>query len=450
MKPLSHMQLPNPLSVALLGALACLGLQASAIAAVLPVTSCADDDASGTLRSVAATALAGDEIDMRRLSCSTITLERGQITLLHNVSLRGPADRSLTIVGDGMNRVLNGASIDKPAAYLDIIDLNIAGGRYYTKSIEASGGCIAANGDVTLTNSRVDDCVAGSIHSNARGGAIYAQGTVNLALSTVSGSNAISFGGYQLARGGGIYATALLCTDSTISGNGASAARTGFDQGGGALLAGGDLELFRCAIDSNIAGQGGGVMQLAFQGALPQTTIENSTISGNTATQETGGVAIQCMECVPNSVKLLNSTVAFNVSASVYAAAGVSTSGNVIAQSSIVAKNQNTSSTGARSRNSDVSAGSLKGANNLVMSTDAPHDSNVIATSSDPLLAALADNGGPTRTHELSAMSPALGRGNNASGFATDQRSSGFVRSVGGLTDIGAFQRQSNSAKARR
>jgi hypothetical protein len=63
----------------------------------------------------------------------------------------------------------------------------------------------------------------------------------------------------------------------------------------------------------------------------------------------------------------------------------------------------------------------------------------------DPLLAPLADNGGPTFTHALIAGSPAIDAGNPAApgsgGLAceaTDQR--GVVRPVGSRCDIGAFE----------
>jgi len=54
----------------------------------------------------------------------------------------------------------------------------------------------------------------------------------------------------------------------------------------------------------------------------------------------------------------------------------------------------------------------------------------------DPLLAALADNGGPTDTRALPANSPAVDAG--AGCGATDQR--GVARPAGGACDIGAFE----------
>jgi hypothetical protein len=69
---------------------------------------------------------------------------------------------------------------------------------------------------------------------------------------------------------------------------------------------------------------------------------------------------------------------------------------------------------------------------------------NLVGTAAapiDPLLAPLANNGGPTRTNALLAGSPAINAGFNFSGQVTDQRGGTFARSVG-PTDIGAFEVQ--------
>jgi hypothetical protein len=58
----------------------------------------------------------------------------------------------------------------------------------------------------------------------------------------------------------------------------------------------------------------------------------------------------------------------------------------------------------------------------------------------DPLLGPLADNGGPTQTHALLPGSPAIDRGRNDLGLATDQR--GFGRVAGRAADMGAFEVQ--------
>ena len=63
-----------------------------------------------------------------------------------------------------------------------------------------------------------------------------------------------------------------------------------------------------------------------------------------------------------------------------------------------------------------------------------------ISPDSDPLLAPLADNGGPTPTHALLPGSPAINQGSSTE--SNDQRGAPFVRNFGGGVDIGAYERQ--------
>lgn len=433
------------LAIGLAAGFALLGLQTAAFASVLAVTSCADDNSTGTLRRVAATAVSGDEINVSALSCSnnTIALTQGELVLAHNASLVGSAGNVLTITNSGTGRVLHSTSSDA-LPYLDIINVNVSGGHVVTTSDSADGGCIQASGDVTLTGSTVSSCSTSSSAGWARGGAIYAQ-SVNLASSRVTGSSASSNGSYQIARGGGIYSAALTCSDSTVSGNSTSAASPWSDRGGGAIVVGGNVDLNRCTIDSNTSSEGGGISQLAISGSPSHTIVQNTTVSSNTATLAFGGIEVSCTDCTPATVQISNSTVAFNVSG-VGFTAGLFSTGSVAAQSSILADNQNTQN-GNRANNTDLSASSLTGANNLIVSTDASHAAGVITITSDPLLMALANNGGSTRTHALAPTSPALNQGNNASGFTTDQRGGTFSRSVSGATDIGAYQHQLNGTR---
>src|ERR1051326_2605094 len=70
----------------------------------------------------------------------------------------------------------------------------------------------------------------------------------------------------------------------------------------------------------------------------------------------------------------------------------------------------------------------------------------------NPLLGALANNGGPTLTHALLAGSPAINTGSNAlaldpngSPLITDQRGAGFTRISGGTVDIDRKSTRLNS-----
>ena len=427
------------LAAAMSAALGLIGLQAHAMAAVLPVTSCADDNSSGTLRQVAASAAHGDQIDLSGLSCvdSTVTLTQGEIVLPTNVTLTGPADRTLTITAY-RSRILKSMSADTPA-YLNVSNLTLSGGRVYTDADFADGGCVFATGAVNLDNSVVKDCATHANQAMSRGGAIYAL-SVQLTSSLVTHNSANVTGSYQLARGGAIYASSLFCTDSTISSNVAvGATETGMSQGGGAMLVGGDVHLSRCTINGNTADNGGGIRHQTSSSNV--TVIENSTISGNTARKETGGIDVLCSKCTPALVQVLNSTIAFNTAAGAYGA-GLSANANVDAQSTIIANN--TSLAGGFA---DLYAASMSGADNLVVSTNVTPATGVITVTADPQLQPLADNGGATLTHALASTSPALQQGNNNALLSTDQRGSGFSRVVNGFSDIGAYQTQSGSTQ---
>jgi hypothetical protein len=65
----------------------------------------------------------------------------------------------------------------------------------------------------------------------------------------------------------------------------------------------------------------------------------------------------------------------------------------------------------------------------------------------DPMLGALADNGGPTLTRALLPGSPAIDAGDNAGAANFDQRGPGFARVVNGTIDIGAYEVQDTGAR---
>ena len=414
-------------------AISLIGVQAHAFAGVTAVTSCADDNTRGTLRKVIGNAASGDQIDLSQLSCANnmITLTQGELVIAHDVVISGGSARRLTIASSS-GRVLHSTSNN-----LSVVNLTVSGGSVYTTSGDAEGGCILAAGNVSLTGSVVRDCMASSTNASARGGAISAL-SLSLVKSSISGSSAIASGYYQLARGGGVYAAGLSCTDSTLSGNLVSGdSGNGYGQGGGAMIANGDVDLSRCTIDTNVAGQGGGIMQVEFAGFTPTTRIQNSTISGNAATFTSAGIEVFCNDCVAQPVQILNSTLVFNSSPTSYGD-GLNTNGSVDAQSSIIAKNGSGDSTV-----SDLFATELNGADNLIMGTNVKTAGRV-TVASDPLLMPLASNGGPTRTHSLSAFSPARNLGNNSALQTTDQR--GFSRTANGMVDIGAYQNQAAAA----
>ena len=58
----------------------------------------------------------------------------------------------------------------------------------------------------------------------------------------------------------------------------------------------------------------------------------------------------------------------------------------------------------------------------------------------DPCSARSRTTAAPTRTHALLAGSPAIDAGSNPLGLANDQRGAGFLRVVGGVADMGAYE----------
>jgi hypothetical protein len=181
------------------------------------VTSCADDGSPGTLRYEIIHAQSGDTIDLSTLACSTITLDGNrQPTYLdiaqHSLYLMGPSDRHLTIDGGHHSAVFRHYG----SGTFGITDLQVTNG-YSVNNVmplAGNGGCVYSAGNVSVTLSSIVGCIAASVIDGvrARGGGIYAHGTLTLLASTISGNKAITLGsvgpdgGGAFARGGvGMY-----------------------------------------------------------------------------------------------------------------------------------------------------------------------------------------------------------------------------------------------------
>lgn len=351
--------------------------------AVLPVTTCADDGGPGTLRSVVATAVNGDTVDMTQLSCSTITLASGPIsTGIHDLVLQGPDANALTIDGGGVERVI----VHSGTGALTINDISISNG--HTEAARAQGGCVLSFGNVSLARATISNCSANGGNSKyaAGGGGLMANGDLTLTdsslvdntVSAVAGPDTASY----TAVGGGAYVRGnALIINSTISGNSIQAT-TG---------------------TNGYRAYGGGIV------AKQSLAIYNSTIAFNTAGRGGGGVFV--VGSTDYSVDLKSTIVADNVA---------SYQGYFSADFG--------------------GSGTIAGANNLIGTSDLTVPGDTLTA--DPQLQPLADNGGPTLTHALSPGSPAIDAGNNLATLAFDQRGDGYPRVSGLATDIGAFEYQ--------
>jgi hypothetical protein len=249
----------------------------------------------------------------------------------------------------------------------------------------------------------------------------------------------ISNGFLPTENGGGIHASAggsVAIRRSVVSGNTA-------ERGGGVYLAGtaGSSAIERSTIAGNAAlytsggGNGGGGIN-----NMTALTIDTSTVSGNT----TGGSRGAGLVTGGNMLTaIVNSTFADNGgSGNIFA--GSSGDPTMTVRSTIVADARS-----LEEGNCQTGGGATIDSNghNLVDDDSCGFEQPTDQESTDPLLGALGDNGGPTPTQALGAGSPAVDRG-VAGGTTTDQR--GLPRPFdftevanaanGDGADIGAFE----------
>ncbi|MCA1637887.1 MAG: carboxypeptidase regulatory-like domain-containing protein [Acidobacteria bacterium] len=220
--------------------------------------------------------------------------------------------------------------------------------------------------------------------------------------------------------------------------------------GGIRTLNGPTLNLIQVTVRNNFAGGGGG----GIDHSIGRLNILNSTISNNSDnTAQIGGGIINFAPMTLNNVTISNNTATVR---------GGGLRDNVIAdvRNTIIANN--TAPSG-----SDVDGAFTSLGNNLIgNSTDSTGFTNgvngdIVGTAAapiNPLLGPLQDNGGQTDTRALLPGSPAVDAGNNCLVTATcssnnpflplmtDQRGLGFFRLIDGnsdgvaIVDIGAFE----------
>lgn len=301
------------------------------------------------------------------------------------------------------------------------------------------GGIASIAGDIVLDHSRVSGnravaTAAGGL-GNVRGGGLYAfMGNVTVVDSTISG-NRVSSGFEDVdsynsyALGGGLHAVqgTLTITGSAVADNELDSADVRWARGGGIAYFGPAARIENTTIENNrIAGDTGGLHNLA-----PSLRLVNSTISGNSATRGVGG-----LYDVGTPV-LDHATIALNRCET--GVGGVLLRHGGVLLNSIVSANLAGGDAAA-----DLAVGpgaSVTGNHDLIGDagkTQLPADTLY----ADPLLLPLADNGGPTRTHALDPVSPAIDAGGSAKDLDFDQRGEGFRRASGAAPDIGAFEVQ--------
>jgi hypothetical protein len=312
-------------------------------------------------------------------------------------------------IGHAISLAASGDSIRvAPATYSEhltiSISLNVIGSAASTTIVDGGGAGLV----VYISNVSANVTLSQMTIRNGKyflGGGIRNHGTLTINQCTLAQNTAIR--GFVGGGGGGIYSdgqATLTINDSTLSGNSATS-------GGGGIYNSGTLTINNSTFNGNSTGNGntsgvGGVIENFF-GTL---TINNSTLSGNSATGFGGGI---------------------------YTYFGI-----VTLQNSIVANNAGGNCFGTMTSNGyNLSS---DGTCNLIGTGD--------LNNTDPKLGPLGNYGGPTQTQALLSGSPAIDAGNptgctDGSGnlLKTDQR--GKPRpdkeDTGGC-DMGAYERQSD------
>jgi CSLREA domain-containing protein len=223
--------------------------------------------------------------------------------------------------------------------------------------------------------------------------------------------------------GGAIYVDGVLTVvDSTFSGNSAFL-------GGAIAVMLGTANIEGTTFTGNSsAGYGGAIFNL-----IGVVNVENSTFYGNAAADQGGGIFNDF-----GALTLHNNTFSDN-SASL--GAGVfNSSGDLAFANNILAN----SASGGDCYNDSQYAFISSDINNLIeTNAAAPNGCGTPASTSDPQLGTLADNGGFTQTMALLAGSPAIDAGNDPACAITDQR--GVDRPQGSHCDMGAYEYAPNA-----
>ncbi len=431
--PSRRLRLREMRVIALAGVLALLGLVSAtpALATTYSVTNL-DDAGAGSLRQAISDAN-GDSSPPTVINFSpglhgVINLTTAPLAITNSMTIEGPGAGVIEVDGDGAQIM----QIQSTSSTVSISGLEFARGHATAPDGSfATGGAIQNAGTLSVSDAWFDHNSAGTPADPTNnsgggiGGAIDNTGTLTVTDSKFTGNTAGGTGGAGVdtsqGDGGAIASSqSLTVTGSTFTGNSAGGDGAGGDGSGGGL--------------------GGAIW------AVVSATLTDNTITGNSAGGAAGG-GLQSGLGVGGGVEILrgsfgttatlrSDTIDANTvgSGSGSDGAGIANGGTTSIIATIVSGN-----TGGHNCSNDVLG--IAGSSTSHDSLEGPAGQTSCGfdlPSGDPLLARLADNGGPTQTQALRAGSPAIGAVRSAADCpGTDQR--GALRPQGGC-DVGAYE----------
>jgi hypothetical protein len=423
-----------------------------------------NDSGPGSLRAAIAAASPGDTIKFDLDFPATITLA-SPLTISISLTIKGPGASNLAVSGG--NAVI---VFEVTGGALTISRLTIENGN--APGPMRNGGGIFNEARVTLIDSTLSDNFAFEF-----GGGIYNAATGNLTVrNSTFLNNSNGFGGGGIANagmasvmgssfsfnhstcGGAVYNEGTITiADSTISING------GNPLGGGICNASGALIINDTTVSSNSAVHGGNIYS-DFPGSGGTVTIKNSTISDGNADISGPGIQSSGILTIVNSTisgnrgdlsggieasgttTITNSTIAGNQTLGFITGGGAGITGTATIKNTILAGNVNGTAVLNCSGTLTSDGHNLSDDNSCADFFTGPGDLNNTPSGLDP--AGLKNNGGPTKTIALLKTSPAVDAipvipdyctlPDGTTPVATDQR--GFLRPQGPACDIGAFE----------
>jgi hypothetical protein len=359
---------------------------------------------------------------------------------------------------------------------------NVAVGVGFYSFEGAGGGLFATNSVVLVTGSTFQNNRSGGNSSigvvvtdkragdGLGGGLFIAQSSVaQVELSLFSSNSAVGGSGYHTSpcadgKGGAIFNAGTLrvsaCTFAGGKSSGGVLATLGGHGYGGALFSIGDLSIETSTFVANAAlgGQtdagfysghggssaGGAIWSSGLLNATNVTLVSNGAVGGWTMSGAPPGAAFGGAILVTNgTATLVNVTIAQNGAYSTNTSTfggqplpgGPQLGGGLMVTNAIVTSRN--SIIAKSDSGGDVGGNVVDNGYNICSDSTAQFTAPGSLNGTDPMLTALAQNGGPTPTMALLEGSPALDA--IPAGFPpVDQR--GFPRPYGSAADIGAFE----------
>lgn len=375
---------------------------------------------------------------------------------LNNVTISNNVANLTSFSGGGISAYDFGGAVFTQGGYLNVTDSAFTSN---TATNSAGGAIHGLRSDIAITNSTFTNNIS---NGGGQGGAIYVDGArpnngvVRITGGTFSGNTAHN-------QGGAMYVHLYQNNDAvTIDGvsfmnnavNGGSLALGGAFSGGN-----GRVTILNSLFSGNVVDRPGDLDGSGGAFASAETaviTIANSTFTGNRAegmSYNANGGAIYNVNN-PQQFQIINSTIAGNFAGWVGGGISSTTNGRLI--NTIVANNTADNGPNTWQIQQQCSAQLVNGGSNIQYPPKNPNpnffNETICAnniTVVNPLLGALANNGGPTQTMALPASSPAVDAGNQAHCTASpvsDRDQRGYFRTFDGngdgvfSCDIGAYE----------